>query len=280
MSLTRLPLLFATVCVLALVAAGCGPTGDGDPTPTPTPTPTSPPPPQTAATDCSSSDQVLPSASSLPGVSLTLSTDPTQTSLLMKNTGQLTAVVIPDEARTTRITTAPYANPDDEVAAAALEAVAKSGFAAHVPGLPPDIPVDQVYVVPPDWAVCALTDRLGVSARTRYLRDKVSSAQYRTAKYLGDQLVSFITPSQLKSSRSLVSCAKGAQNAVEGYPDLDGLDLYERVIGTGTACWDTYKRLLANDEEARTAQSKALTVLEKSPKLLRTSKFLLALVHR
>lgn len=104
-----------------------------------------------------------------------------------------------------------------------MEAVAKSGFAAHVPGLPPDIPVDQVYVVPPDWAVCALTDRLGVSARTRYLRDKVSSAQYRTAKYLGDQLVSFITPSQLKSSRSLVSCAKGAQNAVEGYPDLDGL---------------------------------------------------------
>jgi hypothetical protein len=192
-----------------------------------------------------------------------------------KNTGELSAVVIPDASRTTRLTTAPYANPTDELSAVALDAVVDTGYAASVPGLPSDIPPDQVYVVPPDWAVCALSDRLGVAASTRYLQDKQSSAMYYTTKLLGDELLPFVTPQQMKNWRTLVSCAKGAADVVQRYPELEGLDLYASAIGDGSACRSAYKLLLSNDEQAtRTVQTKALDLLEQSPKLLKTTKVL------
>jgi hypothetical protein len=44
---------------------------------------------------------------------LEASTDDTGTSLLLKNTGSLSVLVIPDAGWTTRVTTAPHANPTD-----------------------------------------------------------------------------------------------------------------------------------------------------------------------
>lgn len=275
MSASRWGRWWAATGLLALVAAGCG-SGEGEPQPTP-PTQTTP----VAAADCASSDVLLPQDSSVPGVTFTLSTDPTGTSLLMKNTGELSAVVIPDEDGTTRLTTAPYANPTDELSAAALEAVRNTGYAPSVPGMPFGIAQDQIYFVPPEWAVCALSDRIGVVARTRYLQDKQSSVMYYTTKRLGGELSAYVTPQQMKNNRTLVSCAQGAGDVVQRYPGLEGLDLYAEVIGDGSACRSAYKLLLSNDEQAtRTVQKKALDFLERSPRLLKTTEFVLALAHR
>lgn len=258
----------AAIGLLALVAAGCG-NGDGDPDSARSFRP---------ASDCASSDSLLSPASSVPGVTFSRSTDPTRTSLLMKNTGELTAVVIPDSGFTTRLTTAPYANPTDPASVAALTVVANSQFALRVPGLPAGISQDQVYVVPPGWAVCGLTDRLDTPANVRYLQDKDSSVVYFTAKSLAVPLMSYVTPIQMKTSGTLLACAEAAVQVAQGYPGRDGLDLYTAIVGDGSACRSAYKLLLSNDEQAtRTVQIGALDLLERSPKLLETTRFVLAL---
>jgi len=238
--------------------------------------------PAAPATSCSLSDQRLPTATDLPGITFALRTDPTRTSLLMKNTGELTAIVIPAGEGTTRLETAPYANPEDAASTLALEAIVKSGVSTQLPGMPAGVPLDQVFVVPPGWAVCALTDQLGVPPRTQYLRDKVSSAKYFAAQQLASQLIiSRVTPQRVKTSRALVSCVEGSASMLETYQDQQHLDLYSSIIGTGTNCRAAYKGLLGNDEQAASkVESRAMQWLAKSPKLLKTTKFVVAIAHR
>lgn len=170
---TRWGRWWAAISLLALVAAGCG-SRDGEHSgpsgPAATSLTTAPPPP-VAASDCSSSDVELEPATAVPDVTFVLRTDRTRTSLLMTNTGVLIAVVVPGADGTTQLREAFYANPTDEASVVALDAVANSGFATRVEGLPAGLPPNQVYVVPPGWSVCALSGRLGVSASTLYLRD-------------------------------------------------------------------------------------------------------------
>lgn len=234
-----------------------------------------------AATDCEASAVPIPPVSAVEGVELTASTDDTQTSLLLKNTGSLSVIVIPGEDGGTHLTTAPYANPTDAASEAALAAVANTDTVNSVPGLPGGIPYSQVFIVPPKWAVCGLTDEVGRVASMRYFRDKKSSGEYFAAKYLADQLSSRVTPAALKTGRALVACAQGTLQLLKQDPELQGLDLYARVIGTGTACRSSYKTLLGNNEAAtRQTESRALRLLEKSPQLLENSRFFVALAHR
>lgn len=171
--------------IVALTVAGCG--NDPDPGPSSDSSPTFvPSPPAQAAADCSASQVQLPQVSEAQDVALAASTDATRTSLLLKNTGRLSVIVIPGEDGATRLLTAPYANPTDVASVAARIAVAESGTIDSVPGLPGGIPLSQVFIVPPQWAVCGVTGQLGRVAGVRFLRDKASSAEYFAAKYLAD----------------------------------------------------------------------------------------------
>ena len=287
MNMRTCGIAWALAAVVALGVAGCGSndeSGDssstdsnsGDSYPT---TPATQP--QSAATTCESADVTLPDATAVEGVTFTLTTDPTGTSLLMKNSGPLTAVVVPDISGPSRLSQAPYANPSDAASEAALFAVARSGFAARVPGLSAGVPADQVYVVPPDWAVCVLSGRLGIPARARFLQDKEASLQYRTTRFLAGELQGFLTPESLKNGNTLLACARGAADVLQGHPDLQGFDLYAAVVGDGSACRTAYKLVVGEDEvAARGIQSRILTALERSPALHDTTQFVLAIARR
>ncbi|CAN5808980.1 hypothetical protein BH24ACT15_BH24ACT15_31190 [soil metagenome] len=274
MTLSRWAVRIVAASTLAIIS-GCG-----SETETP-PAPDSPPNAQAKpAEDCSESNVELPALSEIEGVTLSATTDATRTSLLLKNTGELSAVIIPDENGTTQLHPAPYANPTDAASVAALDAVANSADPNAVPGIPAGIPVNQVFFVPPQWAVCGVTGALGQPAAAQYLRDKRSSAQYFVTRSLAEDLVTRITPKALNQSRSLISCAEGTLQLLQADPGLQGLDLYSKVVGTGSACHSTYSALLSNDEAAsRRTESKALSLLKKSPTLLDNTRFFVALVR-
>ncbi len=270
----------AAVSIVALTVAGCGNASDPGPNPSSTFVPPRRPPSVQAAVECSASDVQLPQVSEAQDVALAASTDATRTSLLLRNTGRLSVIVIPDEDGATRLLTAPYADPTDAASEAALIAVANRGTIDSVPGLPGGIPLSQVFIGPPQWAVCGVTGQLGRVAGVRFLRDKASSAEYFAAKYLADQLSTRVTPTALKTGRTLATCAKGALQLLQQDPGLQGLDLYTRVIGTESACRSSYKTPLGNDEEAaQKMESRTLHLLEKSPTLLENSKFFVALAR-
>lgn len=264
----------AVIALLTVIMAGCastdspGPQGPGPGTSLPPPVP---------APDCTSSTLQLPDAAGAPGVTFRLKTDPTHTSLLMTNTGHLTAVVFPDAEATTRLTTSPHVNPPDPASSLALQTVADSGSAARAPGVPAGV---TSFVVPPGWSVCALSDVLTVPARTRYLQDKTSSVQYELTKKVADRALAYITPAQLKRSNALLTCARGGEQAVQGYPDLQGVDLALTVIGDGSACHTAVKMLLSQDDRAtRSVTTRVITYFERVPTFVSTSKLLLALAR-
>ncbi|GAA1598376.1 hypothetical protein GCM10009789_60430 [Kribbella sancticallisti] len=277
------------ICLLSLLAANCGETtgagrSDTDPPSTRTTggvpsveTPTYGPVP---ASSCLNSTEQLSPATDLEGVTLARSTDSTRTSLLLKNTGSLSVIVIPDENRTTRLSRAPaHVNPTDPASQAALQAVANSGMIQSVPGLPGGIPWDQVYIVPPQWAVCALTGDVSALASVRYLRDKTSSAEYFLVKELADELSSRFSLAHRRTAATLQTCAEGTFQLLQADPQLQGLDLYTKVLGTTSSCRSSYKTLLGNNEKAtQRTGTKVLGLLEKTPRLLETTKFIRAVL--
>ena len=125
---------------------------------------------------------------------LAASTDPSRTSLLLKNTGSLTVVVIPDAEFSSRLTAAPAANPKDAASRNALIAVNNSS-AAELPGIPPYVPKSQLITLPPQWAICALTDNLRETATVRYLQDRALRRAY-TKQTVSDA----ITPEEIKAA--------------------------------------------------------------------------------
>jgi len=212
---------------------------------------------------------------------LEASTDDTGTSLLLKNTGSLSVLVIPDAGWTTRVTIAPHANPTDAASKAALAAVAGAGGLQTVTELPPGIPQSQVFIVPPDWAVCGLTDNVQNVASLRYLRDKATSAEYFVAKGLADQVIARSMPPAKKTSQTLLNCAKGTQQLLKERADLQDVALYAELLNTESACRSSFKALLSNDERAtQQTSSRLLNLLERAPRLLENTRLFLALAHR
>ena len=269
-----------TAVAIMVVAAGCAseedpPVGEQPPIVMPTFATVK------AAVDCSGSDLVLPPVSGDEGVLLEASTDDTGTSLLLKNTGSLSVLVIPDAGWTTRVTTAPHANPTDAASKAALAAVAGAGGLQTVTELPPGIPQSQVFIVPPDWAVCGLTDNVQNVASLRYLRDKATSAEYFVAKGLADQVIARSMPPAKKTSQTLLNCAKGTQQLLKERADLQDVALYAELLNTESACRSSFKALLSNDERAtQQTSSRLLNLLERAPRLLENTRLFLALAHR
>ena len=269
----------AAVMVI-VAAAGCASEAEppvAEPPPIVTPTFSTLKP----AADCSKSDVELPPVSGDEGVLLAASTDDTGTSLLLKNTGSLSVLVIPDSAWTTRVTAAPYANPSDAASKAALSAVTRAGGLQAVRELPTGIPLSQVFIVPPQWAVCGLTDDVSKVASLRYLRDKTTSAEYFVAKGLADQVISRFTPPAKKTSQTLLNCAKGTQQLLKERGGLRDIELYAELLSTEGACRSSFKALLSNDERAtQQTSSRILNLLERAPRLLENTRLLLALAHR
>ncbi len=269
----------AAVVMAVLAAAGCGsesevPVGEPPPIVTPTYSPLQP------ATDCSGSDVPLGTVAGMDGVRLEASTDETGTSLLLTNTGSLSVLVVPDAYWRTRLTEAPHANPTDAASKAALAAVIRAGGLSGVTELPARIPMTQVFIVPPQWAVCGLTDDVREVASVRYLRDKTTSAEYFVAKSLADQLVSRVTPPSQKTTQTLLSCAKGTQRLLKERIELRDIELYAELLETETACRSSVKTLLSNDERAtQRTSSRILNLLERSPRLLENTKLFLALAR-
>ena len=272
------------VLIATLAVAGCSSTdgadsGDGTTVGTPsiliprTPTAVLKP-----ATDCLQSTEPLEPESQMDGVRLDASTDPTHTSLLLKNTGSLSVIVVPDAGFASRLVTAPYANPTDQASKAALNAVTNSGPLGPDRGLPAYVPATQVFIVPPQWAVCALTDDIREAAGVRYLRDKVSSAEYFVAKGLADQLLSRFQSN--KARPTLIRCVKNTLQLLRAQPDLADVELYAEILGAESTCRAGYKELLGHDERAteRTGTT-VLNMLERTPRLLETTRLFEALAH-
>jgi len=225
--------------------------------------------PLRAVADCSKSDIPLDPASAMDGVRLDASTDETQTSLLLKNTGNLSVIVVPDARFTTRLVTARLHNPKDAASVAALSAVNGSGSLATVTELPTGLPTSQVFIVPPDWAVCALTDDVSEIASVRYLRDKASSAEYFVAKGLADQLL----PQKKKPANALLECTRDTLQMLKEHPDLPDVQMYAELLGGESKCRASYEALLSHDEKAaQRTGTMVLNLLERAPRLLATTK--------
>lgn len=275
----------AASLILSITAAGCGSsTGGQEAEAGPTSGATVEPPPafpvaRRAATDCSSATVPATQSGATQGVSASTTTDVTGTSLLLKNTGQLALVVVP--VGTTRLQPAPEANPSDLASQLALNALASTFFPSAVPGLPDGVPADQVFVVPPDWAVCALTGRLDTSARVQFLSDKASTAKYALVKKLSDDAVGMLTPPRLKNQQALLACARGMDRLLKDEPTLNGFDLYATAVRAGTACQSSYVALLGSSDPqaAQRTESRLLGLLKKSPTLIENTRLVTALVR-
>ncbi|MGW6196834.1 hypothetical protein ACWF0M_11870 [Kribbella sp. NPDC055110] len=253
-----------------MVVAGCSVAEGSSPPPTVPPT-TVAPRTQTSlkpATDCARSTVPLATEAETDGVQLTLSTDPSGTSLLLKNTGSLSVVVIPDSNFTSRLVAAPYANPQDQASRAALIAVNNSG--AKILGIPPYVPLGQVINLPPKWAVCALSDDAKERAGVRYLQDRVSSAEYFVAKALADQLL--LTVSSEHTRPVLVRCAKSTLTVFKKHPRWVDIELYAEILSPRATCRSGYKALLLGNARA-TEQLEATVIgrLGGAPHLLANS---------
>ncbi|MEU4293477.1 hypothetical protein AB0E63_35095 [Kribbella sp. NPDC026596] len=270
------------VVVTAVACSSAEGAGDGDGGTTVVPTPSivipKTQPALKPATDCSKSTEPLQPESDVDGVQLDISTDPSLTSLLVKNTGSLSVLVTPDSGFTTRLVAAPYASPKDEASKAALAATAGTGSTDVDRGLPAYLPKSQVFVVPPQWAVCGLTDDVRRTAAVRYLRDKRSSAEYFVAKGLADQLLPQFDAKTV--SPTLQRCTKATLEMLKVRKDLLGVELYAEILDAKSTCRAGYKALLGNDERAAQRTGTAvLNLLERTARLLETSKLYEALAQ-
>ncbi|MGY4769574.1 hypothetical protein ACXC9Q_21870 [Kribbella sp. CWNU-51] len=273
-----LAVLIATVAVAGCSSAEGADSGDGTVGTPSIVIPRTPTAVLKPAKDCSQATEPLEPESQMDGVRLDASTDPTHTSLLLKNTGSLSVIVVPDASFASRLVMAPYANPTDQASKAALNAVTHSGPLGPDRGLPPYVPSTQVFIVPPQWAVCALTDDVREAAGVRYLRDKVSSAEYFVAKGLADQLVSKFESK--KTGPTLIRCVKNTLQLLRAHPDLADVELYAEILGAESTCRAGYKELLGHDERAteRTGTT-VLNMLERTPRLLETTRLFEALAR-
>ncbi|MFI5694163.1 hypothetical protein ACIA58_20110 [Kribbella sp. NPDC051586] len=226
------------------------------------------------AADCSHSTEQLPPEAQADGVVLTASTDPTRTSLLLQNIGGLSVIIMPDAGFTSRLIAAPSVSPTDPASRAALIAVNNSGGLAGVLDIPVFMPKSQIITVPPQWAVCVLSDSLKEFATARYLQDKPTSAQYFLTKALADQLL--LKNSAARTQPTLIRCAKSTVDVIKGKPSLSDVEQYVNVLAPGSPCRNSYQALLHSDRNAADELATAvLSELQATPRLHANSDLLL-----
>ncbi|MFF0345762.1 hypothetical protein [Kribbella sp. NPDC004875] len=210
------------------------------------------------AVDCAHSDVRLPAVSDTDGVELTVRTDPSRTSLLVKNTGNLTVVVIPDANFDSRLAPSPYANPTDPASQGALAAVDGTP-GGSMPEIPSFVPGGQVITVPPGWSTCALTDNPREVASIQYFQDRTSSAEYILTRGLAEQLLA--KHSVARTRPVLDRCSKDTLNVVKLHPEMSDIELYAEILGAKSSCRAAYRGLLSADGQA--ADQLATTVLNR-----------------
>jgi len=262
------------VVITALGAAGCSSAvgseyvGADAPTISAPPVSRKPSTPLKAATDCTTATRRLQAVTAVDGVRLEAATDPARTALLLKNTGNLAVIVVPDAKWNTRVLPAPAASPTDKASATALSAVTNSGILSPLIKLPGNVPSTQALIVPPGWAVCGLTDKVGEVAGVRYLREKTASAEYFVLKALADQAVAVKTPAAQTFYAGLLRCGKATRLLLKERVDLEDIEFYAELLEAGSPCQLAFETLFSNDATAQRAMANALSRLERVPHLL------------
>ncbi|MFK4084392.1 hypothetical protein ACI2LF_09820 [Kribbella sp. NPDC020789] len=263
------------MAVMTLGAAGCSSASGseyvGEDVPTaPVPNPVSSKKPVAtpkAAADCTKSTRRLPAVTAVDGIRLEAATDTSRTSLLLKNTGNLAVIVVPDAKWNTRILPAPFVSPADAASKTVLSAVANSGILSPLIKLPGNVPASQALIVPPGWAVCGLTDNPSEVAGVRYLRDKVASAEYFVLKALADQAVAVRTPAPQTFYSGLLRCGKATRLLLKERVDLEDIEFYAELLRTGSPCQLAFRTLLPSESSSELAMAQAVSRLERVPHL-------------
>ena len=79
---------------------------------------------------------------------------------------------------------------------------------------------------------------------------------------------------------TLNRCAKDTLQVLKERKDLQGVELYAEVLSMDSGCRAGYKALLGNDERAtQRTDTAVLNLLERTARLLETSKLFEALAH-
>ncbi|TDD61582.1 hypothetical protein E1263_06745 [Kribbella antibiotica] len=270
-----MPTVIAVVA-MALGAAGCSSAVGSEyvgndvptvPVPTAKPSTKKPSAAPTAATDCTKSTRRLQAITAVDGIRLEAATDATRTSLLLKNTGNLAVIVVPDAKWNTRLLAAPFASPTDTATTTAMKAVANSGILSPQTQLPGNVPAAQAVIVPPGWAVCGLTDSATEVAGVRYLREKTASAEYFVLKALADQAAAVKTPAPQTFYAGLLRCGKATRLLLKERVDLQDIEFYAELLRTGSPCQLAFQTLVSGEAAAQRAMAQALSRLERVPDL-------------
>ena len=264
-----------SVAVAAALLSACGSAPPEDPGPAvPDPgTPVRAAP----ATDCSGSTSPVAVSAALADL-VQAKTDPTGTSLLVTNVGLVSLIVVPDSSGSTRLQSTPFLAPTDEADRLTFEALLHSNVFAYDPDIPPGVPRDQVYVVPPGYSVCGTTGTLAAPAGVQVRSDRLASAAWRLGHALADRLIGLLTPAFVRRSDAVKACVSDALGILHGQPDLSDLTLYTSALGTATTCYRSVSWLFEQagqaPSEAQQTRTAVVDVLERLPKLIDDARFL------
>jgi hypothetical protein len=278
------------VCVALLTACGSDPPPDDSSSPGPgsdlppvtDPAATVALPPGTTPGDCAGATVPASVSSELVGL-VEASTDPSGASLLVKNTSLLTLIVVPGTDGATTLQPTPELNPGDDAHALALEALVSSNIFAADTDVPPGVPANQVYVVPPDYSVCGTTSDSGGVASVRIQRDRLASAAWRLGFSVTQKLVGLFTPAAIRSARTISTCVNGSIDLLRSRPDLSDFTFYDTALGTASTCYSGVSGLLRSAgepaAEAPETRSVLLKGLKRLPQMVEDGHFLLQLAR-
>jgi hypothetical protein len=238
-----------------------------------------------AATDCSQSSTPVSTPSTIPAGTISAETDSTQTSLLIENTGDQTLLVIPQQ--NTYLQQTPDVNPTDPVDAASLKAIAQAAFLATDESLPAGTQLDTVYIVPPKYGVCGTVAEVGDYPVVSVVRDREASAIWVVAHAVAQSLYDRTTSQGNEDVQAITTCVNDTASLASTQPDLSDLDLYATVMQTAASCYESYKAVFQEEEEADRAEEDAsetredvLKLLDKAPDLLEDIRFAIDFVHK
>jgi hypothetical protein len=242
-------------------------------------------PPSVAATDCSQSNVPVAVPSTIPTGTISAETDNTRTSLLIKNTGDQTLLVIPQQE--TSLQQTPSVNPTDAVDLAALKAVTQVPFLGADNNIPAGTQLSTIFIVPPQYGVCGTVAEIGEYADVSVERDKEASAMWFVAHAVAKSLYEKITTGGDEDVQALTTCASDTASLTSKYPDLSDVDLYATVMQAGASCYKSYEAVFEEKEEIVKAEEDAtktredvLDLLDRAPDLLESIHFAINLIHK
>jgi hypothetical protein len=239
--------------------------------------------PAPAVTDCSGSTMTVFGSGDLDGI-IEAKTDPTSTSLLVTNVSELTLIVVPGVDGATRLQPTPGLNPDDNGNVLAFEALLSSNVFVDDPNIPTNVPLDQVYVVPPNYSVCGISSGTGAPASMQVQRDRLASGAWRVSYALAEKLVGLFTPGAIRSAKTISNCLTGAVGILRGNASLTDVEFYETALSTASTCYSSVSGLFQSTGqpavEAQQTRAVVLKGLKRLPQLIDDARFLFQLATR